>query len=587
MKYIFLLFIVLFFVSCEEEKLKTPFDPGYNPDLWGPSNLQIEQYSISMIKLSWTQEENNISGFKIDKKIGSGYWQIAYDTQTSYYNTWVDTSPSLSEINYYRLYAYAGTNTSSNIEGSISLSFQAPSNLQLEQTSATSIILQWYDNSDGEEGFIIDRKVEDGEWVIGYGEVQENITEWSDEYINSEDVDNYIYYRLYAFYDSVNTSFIENSIKILYMSEYIDVPGNYACIQDAIDNALDGDTILIYTGNHEKIDISQSNFFSIENKNIVIGSLFLTTNDDSYISQTIVKNGFSFTSGVDSLTVISGFKIEDCGFGIYCNSSNPTVSNMIITETSQGIKCYNNSNPNISNLEIYNNNNSTLIGGGIACYYSNPIITDVSIYDNRARHGGGIACYDSNPILTRVTIEENTAGYCGGGIYLSNSSPSFFNVIIADNDAYGWSSAKGGGAYCTGSGSNPIFTNVVFYNNSATTNGKAMFCVYGVQSVFMNSIVWSSSGNCIYFYQYDEPCSITLEYTDIIWGESGINTNNNGFINWLEGNINEDPLFFGNSDYNLQDGSPCIDAGNPDAEYIDTDGSINDMGAYGGPYGAW
>jgi hypothetical protein len=31
----------------------------------------------------------------------------------------------------------------------------------------------------------------------------------------------------------------------------------------------------------------------------------------------------------------------------------------------------------------------------------------------------------------------------------------------------------------------------------------------------------------------------------------------------------------------------CIDAGDPDSLYDDLDGSINDMGAYGGPDGDW
>jgi hypothetical protein len=39
------------------------------------------------------------------------------------------------------------------------------------------------------------------------------------------------------------------------------------------------------------------------------------------------------------------------------------------------------------------------------------------------------------------------------------------------------------------------------------------------------------------------------------------------------------------ADWTLADGSPCIDTGNPGAEYNDTDGSANDMGAYGGPNG--
>jgi hypothetical protein len=35
----------------------------------------------------------------------------------------------------------------------------------------------------------------------------------------------------------------------------------------------------------------------------------------------------------------------------------------------------------------------------------------------------------------------------------------------------------------------------------------------------------------------------------------------------------------------LEDSSRCIDAGHPAAEYNDTNGTRNDMGAYGGPGG--
>jgi hypothetical protein len=48
-----------------------------------------------------------------------------------------------------------------------------------------------------------------------------------------------------------------------------------------------------------------------------------------------------------------------------------------------------------------------------------------------------------------------------------------------------------------------------------------------------------------------------------------------------------DPLFVDSDsrDFHLQEGSSCIDAGDPDPSYNDPDGTRNDIGAYGGPYG--
>ena len=48
-----------------------------------------------------------------------------------------------------------------------------------------------------------------------------------------------------------------------------------------------------------------------------------------------------------------------------------------------------------------------------------------------------------------------------------------------------------------------------------------------------------------------------------------------------------DPLFISPTDFHLSNESPCIDEGNPEPEYNDINGSRNDQGAYGGPYGNW
>jgi len=56
----------------------------------------------------------------------------------------------------------------------------------------------------------------------------------------------------------------------------------------------------------------------------------------------------------------------------------------------------------------------------------------------------------------------------------------------------------------------------------------------------------------------------------------------NCILNWGLGIIDADPFFFdaANGDYHLHAGSPCIDAGNPNPQYNDPDGTRNDMGVY-------
>jgi hypothetical protein len=74
-----------------------------------------------------------------------------------------------------------------------------------------------------------------------------------------------------------------------------------------------------------------------------------------------------------------------------------------------------------------------------------------------------------------------------------------------------------------------------------------------------------------------------------VYGAGTVTEEYNDFFNSLYNtgeisstSITADPLFVdaANGDYHLQENSPCIDAGNPDPQYNDPDGTRNDMGAY-------
>ncbi|HFD05168.1 MAG TPA: T9SS type A sorting domain-containing protein, partial [Firmicutes bacterium] len=229
---------------------------------------------------------------------------------------------------------------------------------------------------------------------------------------------------------------------------------------------------------------------------------------------------------------------------------------------------------------------------GIYCRYSNPDFANITITDNYAFKGGGIYCRNSsNPSFTNVTIKDNSAG-SGGGIYCYDSSnPNLTNVTITGNN----SNYKGGGIYCTDS-SNLNLTNVTIAGNNADQNGGGIYYRYSSNLCLMNCILYNDLPQEVYFYEYSFSNEITISYSDIQGGEEGIETNGNGILNWLEGNIDEAPLF-ADALYHLSPTSPCIDAGNPQNIYNDPEdpdnpgfalypamGTIyNDMGAYGGP----
>lgn len=107
-------------ISCEEKEFNNPYDPTTSPELWAPNDLKINQISYSQIKLLWNQEEQNIDGFKIDKKAGNDNWEIAIANINKNKLEWIDNFTVQPNISYtYRVYAYAGDNQSSIISGGI------------------------------------------------------------------------------------------------------------------------------------------------------------------------------------------------------------------------------------------------------------------------------------------------------------------------------------------------------------------------------------------------------------------------------------------------------------------------------------
>jgi hypothetical protein len=333
-------------------------------------------------------------------------------------------------------------------------------------------------------------------------------------------------------------------LTMLEHTSLINVPSLFTTIQLAIDYASNGDTILVQPGTYEE-NINYSG------KNIVIGSLYLTTQDTSYISSTIIDGSnagtvVTFNSGEESTAKL-------CGFTIQNGNANK----------GGGISCFSSSRPTLTDLRLIDNSSSAGGGGGLYCEVASPSLFNVLIKNNLAPNGGGIHFEHTpapHPNLLNVEISNNVGTNLGGGIFLISSNPIISHSTIVNN-----SSPEGSGIN-NYSNASPVIRNSIIANNSGS---------WGINIQNNTSITYST------FYGN--------ESGDIIgdtWVGQNMITNVNGDSCDIYFNIQEDPLFVDASvnNYNLQQTSPCIDAGDPTSPY-DADGSIADMGAYPSPYG--
>ena len=182
-----------------------------------PSNLQYEKLAINCIALSWEDNSEGEQGFKIDKKVGENEWveNYAFTIEDSTY--WIDENAEINQDLQYRVYAYYEEMESASIQTDIiDNTFPTISGLAYEHINIYTIQLNWQDNSNGEQGFKIDKKVGSSNWESEYTIQGENTQTWIDE--NAE-INQDLQYRVYAYFGemesaSIQTEIIDNTIPV-------------------------------------------------------------------------------------------------------------------------------------------------------------------------------------------------------------------------------------------------------------------------------------------------------------------------------------------------------------------------------------
>ncbi len=426
---------------------------------------------------------------------------------------------------------------------------------------------------------------------------------------------------------------------------YVGPGQTYSTIQSAMDASVDEDIILLadgtYTGTGNVNLDFKGKAITLKSENGPNACIIDCQNIEG-------RRGFYFHTAEDSSSVVDGLtikrgRVNDYGAGIYCHGASPTIVNCVISGNNvfaswgshgygAGIYCSSACDLTLDHCRILGN---TVIGGtwefhsakngygGGICFNADGTLTirDTVISNNKAYggeqegfsasngsgYGGGIYTQSGTTILSNCIVSGNLAsfqgggndfasGECyGGGIYGSGMTIShsliYKNTVKAD-DAI-WSH---GGGIC---GSNLTITNCTITKNLCLAYNSS-YLGLGCQLYDQGSTTVSNS---VIPQELDEP-GPGYDWTGEIEGNPTIRYSNVPFNYPGTGNITEDPLFAdpATDDYHLKsqagrwdpvaqawvmdtETSPCIDAGDPAADYSaepENNGNRINQGCYGG-----
>ena len=375
----------------------------------------------------------------------------------------------------------------------------------------------------------------------------------------------------------LSEEFVVPNISSLY------IPDHYVHLETAyytkfIDN---GDSIVFrpgfYPGNH---DLLGKDVLITSTHGPIITILIGITTQQSVIS---IDRGRLDGLGIQNGTGFSGGGVWAGGTAVVANCF---IKNNLAVEDPT------------ANMQIYPSGH----GGGVFIT-DTALVTDCKIVNNRARRGGGGVAMDKFAIMENSILFGNSnlsaplsePPYSGGGVFISDHS---FGVVVRNcrftrnrtlgigggvcvdgnttisNCIFNYNNARvGGGGFALVAGNSMDLVNCTFYRNSASQNDHYSIISFGDLNI-LNCIV--SRGTLVdrvnnKFYSINSAYSLIQEVT-VVGGT---------------GNIVSNPLFVDpeNSNFRLEAESPAINAGHPGNEYKDSNGSRNDMGAFGGPYG--
>jgi len=325
-------------------------------------------------------------------------------------------------------------------------------------------------------------------------------------------------------------------------------------IQNALDSAAPGDTILLLPGNHSG---SGEHLVTITGQHdgiILLGDVSdpsTVTVDGSGLDGSIVYVDGLNLGEVGASTVIAGITFlgsarldATMGGGVYSMYASPTF------------------------LCCWFTGNSADSGGGAYVWRGAPSFVSCRFSDNQCiTAGAGLYLYVSDCSVISCRFEDNSSTDDGGAIFCYHSSPTITNCLFTGN----YSVDNGGAIYCYAY-SHPDIGFSTFSSNEATTEASAVYFRVGSSPTLHDNIVTENIGPAFWIDGGGTP---VFSY-NCVWNNPGGNYGNLPDPTGTAGNISQDPIFA--ADYHLSNQSagqpvtsPCVDSGSCDADVFGLD----------------
>jgi hypothetical protein len=225
----------------------------------------------------------------------------------------------------------------------------------------------------------------------------------------------------------------------------------FDAIQEGIDAAVDGETVLVADGTYAGVGNRDIDFY---------GKLITVRSEmgpyDCRVECGGEGIGFYFHSGETAEAVLEGVTINGAhvsgsqsgavvcdGAGLFCKNAAPSVAECWMEHnTGAGVFC-NNAAPTLSNCDIWQNS-----AEGVRSEYSDPVLTQCSVWDNAE---DGIFCDRGSIEITSCAVSENrrfgvnsddggllmTSGWVSengyGGVYCRGGDSTIHGCTISDN----------------------------------------------------------------------------------------------------------------------------------------------------------